>query len=251
MIDIHTHILPRFDDGAKDSAMSVAMLERELSQGVKTVVLTSHFYGRKHSPKHFLQRREGAFERIKERIPEGLDVRLGAEVHFTGINLVDCEELCSLAIEGTKCILLEFPFTSKWSGELMDSLAEFISETGYTPIIAHIERYNEVLKRPAYVTELVNMGCLLQMNAQAFLNKKERNFAFTLLRKDLVHCIGSDAHDLELRACQLAEAIAAVEAEGLADKWERAQTIMQEVLRGEQPDFETEERVKKFLGKYK
>ena len=251
MIDIHTHILPRFDDGAKDSAMSVAMLERELSQGVKTVVLTSHFYGRKHSPKHFLQRREGAFERIKERIPEGLDVRLGAEVHFTGINLVDCEELCSLAIEGTKCILLEFPFTSKWSGELMDSLAEFISETGYTPIIAHIERYNEVLKRPAYVTELVNMGCLLQMNAQAFLNKKERNFAFTLLRKDLVHCIGSDVHDLELRACQLAEAKAAVEAEGLADKWERAQTIMQEVLRGEQPDFETEERVKKFLGKYK
>ena len=133
----------------------------------------------------------------------------------------------------------------------MDSLAEFISETGYTPIIAHIERYNEVLKRPAYVTELVNMGCLLQVNAQAFTNKKERNFAFTLLRKDLVHCIGSDAHDLDLRACALAEAKKAVENEGFGEKWERVQSIMQAVLNGEQPYFETDQTVKKFLGKYK
>lgn len=251
MIDIHTHILPRFDDGAKDSETSVEMLKRELAQGVKTVVLTSHFYGRKHSPKHFLQRRAASFERIKDRIPEGLEVRLGAEVHFTGINVADCEELCALAIEGTKCILLEFPFTSKWTGGLMDSLSEFISETGYTPIIAHIERYNEVLKRPAYVAELVNMGCLLQVNAQAFTNKKERNFAFTLLRKDLVHCIGSDAHDLDLRACALAETKKAVEDEGFGEKWERAQSIMQAVLNGEQPYFETNQTVKKFLGKYK
>lgn len=251
MIDIHTHILPRFDDGAKDSATSVEMLQTELDQGVKTVVLTSHFYGRKHSPKHFLQRRAASYERIKDRIPEGLNVRLGAEVHFTGINLSDCEELCTLAIEGTKCILLEFPFTSKWTGELMDNLADFISETGFTPIIAHIERYHEVQKRPVYVTELINMGCLIQVNAQAFTNKKDKNFAFALLKKDLVHCIGSDTHDLELRSPDLLTAKAAVEGEGLAEKWERAQAIMQAVLNGEQPYFETEQVVKKFLGKYK
>lgn len=251
MIDIHTHILPRFDDGAKDSATSLEMLKAEQEQGTKTVVLTSHFYGRKHSPKHFLQRRTDSFARIKDRIPEGIEVRLGAEVHFTGINLSDCEELCSLAIEDTKCILIEFPFTTKWTGELMDNLGELIGETGYTPIIAHIERYDEVLKRPAYVTELVNMGCLIQVNARAFTEKREKGFAFALLKKDLVHCIGSDTHDLEVRTPDLLTAKAEIEKAGLADKWGRAQSIMQEVLDGGQPYFETDQTVKKFLGKYK
>lgn len=251
MIDIHTHILPRFDDGAKDGQTSFEMLKAEYAQGVKTVVLTSHFYGRKHSPKHFLQKRAASFARIKEDIPDGLNVRLGAEVHFSGINLSDCEELCTLAIEGTKCILLEFPFTHKWTDELMDNLAEFISETGYTPIIAHIERYREVLKRPAYVTELVNMGCLIQVNARSFTEKKEKGFAFALLKKGLVHCIGSDAHDLEIRSPDLLTAKAEIEKAGLADQWERAQNVMQEILDGKQPRFESETPVKRFLGRYR
>ena len=50
MIDIHTHILPHFDDGAKNSDMSAAMLKAEAGQGVDTVVLTSHYYGKKRSP---------------------------------------------------------------------------------------------------------------------------------------------------------------------------------------------------------
>ena len=54
MIDMHTHILPHIDDGAKDSTMSAFMLKKEAEQGVKTVVFTSHYYGRKHGPSRFL-----------------------------------------------------------------------------------------------------------------------------------------------------------------------------------------------------
>ena len=50
MIDLHTHILPHMDDGAKDTAMAVNMLETELSQGVDTVVLSPHFAN--HVPKN-------------------------------------------------------------------------------------------------------------------------------------------------------------------------------------------------------
>ena len=155
MIDIHTHILPHIDDGAKDTATALAMLHKEWEQGVEEVVLTSHFYGRHRSPEQFLEKRNAAFERLRLQLPEGLKVRLGAEVHFTGRNMPENEELCRLAIEGTNYILIEFPFTTAWTGELLDRLNDFILDTGYTPIIAHAERYSEIKKCPALISELV------------------------------------------------------------------------------------------------
>ena len=251
MIDIHTHILPHLDDGAKDTATSLAILQDQLSQGVGTVVFTPHFYGRKHPPVRFLEKRNAAYARLKEQIPPGLNVRLGAEVHFTGINVPEYEELCKLAIEGTTYLMLELPFTTKWTRELTEKIADFAYETGYTPIIAHVERYNEVLKKPALVNELVDMGCLIQVNAQSFLDKKTKDFAFALIKHGLVHCVGSDAHDLEDRKPCLSAAKSAFEKEGLIAAWDTIQDNMQKVLSNEEVALAVEGRVKKFLGKYR
>ena len=251
MIDIHTHILPHLDDGAKDTATSLAILKDQLSQGVGTVVFTPHFYGRKHSPVRFLEKRNAAYARLKEQIPPELNVRLGVEVHFTGINVPEYEELCKLAIEGTTYLLLELPFTTKWTRELTEKIADFAYETGYTPIIAHVERYNEVLKKPALVNELVDMGCLIQVNAQSFLEKKTKGFAFALVRHGLVHCVGSDTHDLENRIPCLSAAKVAFEKEGLIAAWDIIQDNMQKVLSNEEVALAVEGRVKKFLGKYR
>ena len=250
MIDMHTHILPHIDDGAKDSTMSAFMLKKEAEQGVKTVVLTSHYYGRKHGPSRFLERRASTFERIKDKIPEGLEVRLGAEVHFTGVNVAEYDELCKLAIEGTKYILIEFPFTEKWTYELLDKLADFISETGYTPIIAHVERYREIQKRPAYITELIDMGCLMQVNTRAFLDKKDRKLAYALLKKGMAHCIGTDSHDLENRAPNYTEAENAVKKAGFAEEWTTMQANMAKILAGEKVEISPPKLLKKFFGKY-
>ena len=57
MIDIHTHILPHIDDGAKDSATAIAMLNMEREQGVDTLLLSPHYYGKTRSPKEFLEKR--------------------------------------------------------------------------------------------------------------------------------------------------------------------------------------------------
>ena len=102
-------------------------------------------------------------------------------MHFTGINVPDYDELCKLAIEGTKYILIELPFVQKWTGRLLPALAVFAYDTGYTPIIAHVERYREVLKKPSIVSQLVDIGYLIQVNARAFTERKERKFAFALL----------------------------------------------------------------------
>ena len=254
MVDMHTHILPRLDDGAKDSSTSMAMLRLSKAQGVDTVVLTPHFYGKRHNPAEFLLRRNASYQRLLARMQETqteIDVRLGAEVHFTGINLPDFDELCSLAIEGTKYILFELPFTTKWASVILEKLYEFMGETEYTPIIAHVERYAEIRKNPSIVARLIDMGCLIQVNAQAFLDKRDKGFAFALLKKDSVHCIGSDAHDETGRAPNLLGAKESIEKAGFSDKWQTIQKTMQNILQSEKIQTETVLPVKKFFGFYR
>ena len=226
------------------------MLSAELAQGVDTVLCTPHYYG-KRSPEKFLSQRDGMYQRLRTRIPDGITVRLGAEVHFTGINVPDHEQLCKLAIDGTKYILLEFPFVEKWTNRLLPALADFVYDTGYTPVIAHVERYREVLKKPAIVSQLIDMGCLIQVNARAFLEKREKKFAFALLKHGFVHCIGSDAHDLERRTVDLLGAKKVVEAAGYINAWERAQSIMQMILRDEEVRVSLGEPIKKSFGGYR
>ena len=254
MIDMHTHILPRLDDGAKDSSTSMSMLRLSKAQGVDTVVLTPHFYGKRHNPAEFLLRRNASYQRLLARMQETqteMDVRLGAEVHFTGINLPDFDELCSLAIEGTKYILFELPFTTKWAGVIEQRLYEFINETDYTPIIAHIERYTEVRKKPSLVAKFIDMGCLIQVNAEAFLNKKDKGFAFALLKNNSVHCIGSDTHDETGRAPNLLDAKQAVEKAGFAESWKNIQDGMRTILQGEKLQTESVVPIKKLFGFYR
>ena len=250
MIDFHTHILPQIDDGAQNLDTSLGMLKAELAQGVEKVVLTPHYYGRTYSPKQFLEKRAEAFERLCPLIPEGLKTRLGAEVHFTGVNVPDYEELCALAIEGTQYILIEFPFNNGWTGQMFEKLSDFINDTGYTPIIAHIERYNEIWRKPALVTELTKMGCLLQVNARAFFDKRYKKLAMGLLKHGFVHCIGSDAHDLTGRPPNMQETKKAFYAAGLDVEWEYTQETMRKVLANERVFVHTTRPLRKFLGIY-
>ncbi len=251
MIDLHTHILPRIDDGAKDVFVAAELLRMEKEQGVDTVVFTPHYYGKSNSPQRFLQRRAEALAAVSSVLPENLSVRSGCELHFTGLNMPESEELCKLAIEGTRYILFEFPFTTEWSGVLLEKVNDFISDTGYTPIVAHAERYSEVQKMPEYATELVNMGCLLQLNVEAFLNKSDKKLAYALLRNGLVHCLGTDAHDVTRRMPRYAEAKAAVEEAGLSERWEQAQANMRKILNDEEVGGLSFTPVRKTLFGYK
>lgn len=251
MIDIHTHILPYLDDGAQDKATSKILLQEERKQGVRCVVFTPHYYGRKYSPQTFLERRKASVAKIEDILPENMEIRLGAEVYFSGVNVPRYDELCSLAIEGTKCVLIELPFTMKWGKDLVDMVSDFAIETGYTPIIAHVERYDEVRKKPSIINDFIESGCLIQVNASSFSEKQNKSFAFALLRHGLVHCIGSDAHDDDLRKPCLAEAKAAFEKSGFLEEWEEIQTIMRKILSGEKIEAVSYAPIKKFFGFYR
>ena len=155
MIDFHTHILPGIDDGAKTPSVSARMLDKEIEQGVKEVVFTPHYYG-KTSVAEFLSLRSEAYDQLCAQNNTQIKFRLGAEVLLTGVNDPDNELLCNFAIEGTRCVLIELPY-AQWSELVLDKINDFIADTGYSIIIAHAERYEELLKNPSLVTLLANM----------------------------------------------------------------------------------------------
>lgn len=250
MTDLHTHILPGIDDGAIDEGVSSEQMKSLLEQGVDKVVFTSHYYGRKRSPKQFLEARADALCRIKDLIPEGMETYLGAEVHFAAEMAASDESICSMAIGNTRYILAELPFTTAWNKGLWRRLEDFISSTDYIPVIAHVERYDEARKKPALLSELVDMGCLLQVNTQAFLKKEDSAMAFALLEHGLVHCLGTDTHNMRERAPKYAAAKEAIEEAGFYDRFERIQENMLLLLEDKPIKTEKSKPVKKFFKLY-
>lgn len=251
MVDFHTHVLPQLDDGASSVEQSLEMLAALQAQGVTTVVSTSHYYGKQRSPEEFFALREEAFAKIAAQIPSGMEIRLGAEVHFTEESQLTPEVMRPFAIVGTNLIMIELPFYRKWTKKLLDRLSDFVSETGFVPVIAHIERYPSVLAKPSLVNELLEIGCLIQMNAEAFTQKRTKKFAFTLLKHGFVHCLGSDSHDVVSRPPNLLSAKKAMEEAGMVEEFIALQNGMKTLLCGGQVPIYTRPELKKCLFGYK
>ena len=95
MIDFHTHILPGFDDGAKNIEMAVKMLEKSKEKGVDTVISTSHAYIRTQEDLNVFLNRRKKYKAILEEGIKGHDVPkiiYGAEVHlYTDISTFENE----------------------------------------------------------------------------------------------------------------------------------------------------------------
>ena len=198
MIDFHSHILPGIDDGSKDPEMSLQMVAALKDQGVDTICATSHFYATQRSPQRFLQRRQEAFERLREKLPEDApQIRLGAEVlFFPGISRM--EELPELCLEGTDLLLLEMPFDT-WSEYMIREVTELARSGCFTILLAHIERY--YFKHPVSVwDQFLENDILMQSNAEFFIPLGTRHKAFRLLREHRIHLLGTDCHNMSSRA---------------------------------------------------
>ena len=198
MIDIHTHILPGIDDGARNLDVSFALIEGEIRQGIKGIVLTPHFYPEKESFEHFLEKRTRALKQLADALdahPVDVGFRYAAEVHFSPKILdLDLDLLC---VNGTKYILIEYPM-SHLPSTGKDVLYE-LSSRGYYPILVHAERY-PIENKSNYYTELVDAGVLIQINMESVLpgNYRQKK-VLEMIRHNLVHLWGSDTHSMDKR----------------------------------------------------
>lgn len=196
MTDLHTHILPDMDDGCRTVEESLQLLAAEREQGVDTVVLTPHFYRSQEESDSFLLRRSRSMDLLQRQLPSDAPALvLGAETAWYA-SLAEDPNLEKLCLDDRGTLLLELPYTP-WPVKMADWLYRFVNDTGLTPILAHIERY-EGLQSAGQLRDVMNMGLPMQMSAGVFSSMLRRGKYLRLLR-DGQWYIASDCHGMTKR----------------------------------------------------
>ena len=201
--DIHCHIVPGVDDGAKDLKTSVRMLQKEYDDGVRNIIATPHFRYDMFEPsleqvkKQFLRVRKAAAE-IGE---DGIQMYLGCELH-SSMDMTDCLKKGErLTMSGSRYVLTEFR-TSDEKSYIRERVQALIRK-GYYPIIAHVERYHSVVKNGLdFIDELRDMGAYIQMNADSIIGEDGfmiKRFCKKVIKEEMLDFVGSDGHDLAKR----------------------------------------------------
>lgn len=197
MIDFHSHILPKMDDGSKSAEESLQMLSALKEQGIDTVVATPHFYANDESVSKFLSRRQVSFETLNNASPDGMpQIMLGAEVkYYEGISHL--EGLKSLCVEGTKLLLLEMPMR-RWTEYVLRELIDISCSGNIIPVLAHVERYMS-FQQSNIIDMLSENGVLIQINASFLYGVFTKRKAVSMLGRRTVQFIGSDCHNMSDR----------------------------------------------------
>ena len=202
MIDIHSHILSNVDDGAKSIAESIDMVKLYLDIGIKKVIATPHYIeGCKNSSK---EENIIALERLREAIyQEGLDfeVYLGNEIYITMDIFTFLEKKKVATLNDSRYILLEFPMFDM--PIFVENLIYNLLLKGYVPVIAHPERNKKIIDDPNILYNLINKGALAQLNLPSLEGKygdKVRITVEILLKYNMIHFIGTDAHSKNERS---------------------------------------------------
>lgn len=209
VIDFHSHILPRIDDGSSSVEESLTMLRMSKQQGIGEVVLTPHFYPQHSNPVHFLEKRSRAFRKLAEAMDpgEGLpNLRLGAEVYFYP-HMSHSDDLRDLRIEGTSCVLVEMPM-GPWTDRMYRELEGIYTNLGLIPIVAHVDRYLGRFRDHGIPERLADLPVLVQANASFFLRGGK---GMSMLREKQIHVLGSDCHNTADRAPDLGETVRRIE----------------------------------------
>ena len=205
LYDIHCHILPGVDDGAKNMDIALALIEKEIEAGVETIILTPHF--RKEMFEPDMEDIWNAYdELLYETRYKNIRLYLGCEFHANMEMVETLDNDLRPTVEDSRYVLTEFAHNS--TRAFMKERADALLMSGYRPIIAHIERYRATRKDFDLIEDLIEMGCEVQVNADAIIGRDglgAQRFCKKLMQEDMLHYVGSDTHNLRGRAPHLGE----------------------------------------------
>ncbi len=190
-MDCHSHVVPSGDDGAPTIQTGISLCREAARRGTRILFATPHVWPELQLPPRREEDIRAAYERIR---PEaGLELRLGYEL-TPDRRLLD-EDPHRFVLEGTDAVLMEVPFVGP--ADLLVDLAEHTEAAGLRPVIAHPERTESVLDRPALADELAERGWLLQVNATSLLGRHgddPADLAWDLLERGVAAIVASDGH---------------------------------------------------------
>lgn len=212
MIDIHSHILPGIDDGAKDLDEAVAMCRASYDDGITTIVATPHAHDSVH-PTHQLDFLKEKVEELRKALGGTPNIALGCELRITHdiVNQV-CIARTAPTIGSGPYILVEFPHYVVPAGS-QRVFFELLTHD-VRPIVAHPERNRTFMAEPERFYEMVDNGVLGQIDSGSVTGQfgsKVKETAMTLLENGLVHFLASDCHNMRNRLPGMSTAVAEIE----------------------------------------
>ena len=221
MIDIHSHIMPDVDDGARSLEEAVEMAEIAIADGIRQMVSTSHmFNGLSHNPEpsEILER----VAKLQESIGNKLKILPGNEVHMSP-GIVDHVVNNRVSkINQKNYMLVEFPQLTIPVGAA--EVLHKLQLHGVCPIIVHPERNVQIQNNPDVVAEFLAHGSLIQVTAMSItgeFGRAAKKCVDTLLRHNCVQFIATDVHRAKQRRPILSrgrEAAAAIVGEDKAHR---------------------------------
>lgn len=209
-VDIHSHIIPGIDDGAVDMAEASEMLKLAALDRTRHIVATPHFSQLNTSD----VLRVKTAELLEQAVLNNIDIKIysGSEVLIDPDTPGLIENGKIAAINGSRYVLVEFPMIKipAYAPEVLYQ----IQLRGMVPIIAHAERYSDIVANPALVREYVERGMLVQITAGSltgFFGRRIEKTAWLIVKSGMAHFVASDAHGARGRTPLLSKAAALVE----------------------------------------
>ncbi len=207
MLDLHCHILPGIDDGAKDLDEALKMCELARKDGINTIVATPHLNPGVYEPErelilakvHELNR----LNHVNLRILPGADNRVHPEL------LASIEKGQALTLnDNMRYILLELP--AHFLFHQIKDLIRGLKDKGITPIITHPERHVQIQRNLYLLYEFIKAGTLAQITAMGITGEfglEIKRLSKRLLAHNLIQVIASDAHSSSKRPPLLSRAV--------------------------------------------
>ena len=196
MYDLHAHILPGVDDGAKTMDDAVAMARAAALDGTKIILATPH---RKDITQNFsvpyIQKLTADFNAELQVQGVAIKIVLGMENHLDIDLPEEFKAGRALCMNETKYALVELPFFGH--PNYVSEMLFQIQVQGITPVLAHPERIEAVQQDPNLLAEFVERGMLSQVTAGSVVGhfgSKVKKFTNGLLKRGLVHVLASDTH---------------------------------------------------------
>ena len=169
MIDIHSHIIPNVDDGARSVEETFNILKEAQEAGFTDVILTSHFLLNYYetNAQELIFWKEKLQEVLKKQGTK-INLHSGMEIYITNQMEELLENKKILTLANSRYMLIELPLAT--NVKYFDYVVYYLEAKGIKPIIAHPERYKCVQKDPDIVEEYIEKGCLIQCNYGSIVN---------------------------------------------------------------------------------
>lgn len=202
IVDIHNHILPGVDDGARSIKEAADMCALAVEEGIRTIVATPHYHLGMQAAGN--ERRDHALQLLEEEIEiRGLKLQIyrGNEIYYSVQAVEDLRAGKARTMGSSQYVLTEFSPGAEYS-YIRQGLSNLI-QNGYFPVVAHVERYKAVACEKSRIYELLELGSYLQINVSGIMGmsgRKIKVFCNEMLGEELVHFVATDAHDLKSRA---------------------------------------------------